>query len=1272
LSFQADITPLSALKPDEPRPTRIEGEPRKAVVRALLSPDLTIPCEPVNRPSAAPTGDTDEQYSKNGRWEELIELCLARLESASEPAEKVDIFRRIARVFEEELGDAAQAFDALIEAFRLDPCDPAIGADLERLASSQRRWEELDAAKEQARVASGKEEPAALTRAALQRATELGALGASEGQRDALGRALTAAKTDADKLEIHLALAELHDTQFHDRAAAMNHYQGALAVDPHAIGALRGLERLLREEERFADLGVVLERQVAAARTSEDQLPPLMRLAELLEVHFVKPQQAAAKLERILEIDPTRLDALDCLERCYLAVRAWPELARAMGRRAELAQTKAERVHVLLRVAEVLETKVLDLDGAVEHCRRAALTDPRDTRPLLELARLTERAGDWVTAASYREQLVDLLVDAHAQARMHLAIGELLRSPERNPTRAREHFERALVVEPANVSAWEALQTIAEGSADESGRLFCLEQRAVYTEVPRHKAQLFIELGAARRAREDRQGALGAYETALRADPNNEIAAAEVLSAYAEAERWAEAAPLSDLLVSRAMRDRDVGRAYDLLKLTTRIASALNDDERALLAARAALSLRRSDPEARQTLLTVAHRLCKEPGQLAQASDSLDAIAADAADLPPGALLALGDIQRARGKDESAALVYESILALDGSSAGALRGLADVYVARGDWVKACETKERLAAQDEPQRFGLLVESAELWLQRAKDVGRAAAAFEQALALRPRDHRLLHTMVSLYGQLENWAQVAATLRAIADAEEDPSRKAKSVYAMAQVVRDKLEDPVKAASLFEEVLELDPKRLDAFERIVRIFTASKDWRALEAAYKRMLRRARTSDRSELVHALYHQLGLLYRDRVGNAEAALTAFSRARALKPADEQGLRIVTELYIITDQVDKAIDETLAFAEKDPFARGPYRELYGLFLRRGSVDRAWCACDVLAHLGQIEGTPDSPYLTVEQARYLSDYPPYVLADIRGALSPTGWVTRLTHQDLDPTLTTILGLITPAVIRTRTAVLTPAKLEALLGETLGQARSAFEHAAVSALEGASQVLGHPPPAFKRKSGPVPITVGLSPWPTLILSPQAIEALSPRTLAFLAGKRLAEQRPALLPRALFPSVSDLSVILQTAIRIAQTEPSQASNTLDGSLLKATSAEELAMLRDAVATLLHRDASPNLQRWSQLADVTASRAGLLLAGSVSIARKALALETWSASDLTPREHMGQLLLFAVSKDYADLRGAIGVSVESRCATAERHPTRAEAQQRAATAVRA
>jgi tetratricopeptide (TPR) repeat protein len=101
-------------------------------------------------------------------------------------------------------------------------------------------------------------------------------------------------------------------------------------------------------------------------------------------------------------------------------------------------------------------------------------------------------------------------------------------------------------------------------------------------------------------------------------------------------------------------------------------------------------------------------------------------------------------------------------------------------------------------------------------------------------------------------------------------------------MAQLYRDKLDDPMRAVDLFNEALDLNPGYLDAFERINKILTAQKEWKQLERAYRKMLHRVARQGEHDLEFSLWHALGLIYRDRLED-RTAIETFRMASRLKP-----------------------------------------------------------------------------------------------------------------------------------------------------------------------------------------------------------------------------------------------------------------------------------------------------------------------------------------------------------------------------------------------------
>ncbi|MGO8993651.1 MAG: hypothetical protein ACLQVI_10005, partial [Polyangiaceae bacterium] len=95
----------------------------------------------------------------------------------------------------------------------------------------------------------------------------------------------------------------------------------------------------------------------------------------------------------------------------------------------------------------------------------------------------------------------------------------------------------------------------------------------------------------------------------------------------------------------------------------------------------------------------------------------------------------------------------------------------------------------------------------------------------------------------------------------------------------------------------------------------------------------------------------------------------------------------------------------------------------------------------------------------------------------------------------------------------------------------------------------------------------------------------------------------------------------------------------------------EERQGLRAAISAAKAQGSDMDVVRWSNLADVSAARVGLLLSGRIDAAKRGMTSEPQMPGDLTPRDKLSQLLVFSVSDEYADLRQAIGMGVDANAA---------------------
>jgi tetratricopeptide (TPR) repeat protein len=1223
----------------------------------------------------------ERRYREERKWEDLVDLYLGNLEIIEEPSERLEVLKRMADVLWREMGDVDAARQALVEALVLDPNDDAIGADLQELARAHDdAWRALteDLGKRMARL----EDDAARLKLAervvrwargdmkdrrtaerflgvirtidpshwlvhRRLASVYAEVGAWDAHREALERALARGASDDERRTMHIALGQIYEDRVKNTKIALDHYERALAIDPYALEALRAVERISVATESYARLAEVLDKQIDATDDDRERIEILLRLGDLVEQRFLKPREAAPKYEVALELDPGNPRARDGLERCWHALRDWDKLAASFEQRGAEATDPAEAIPILARLAEVRESKQEDVAAAIAAWRRVYELDTSHTVAIHELARLCERQGDLTGAAAYRARLADLTDDAREKARIHVAVGEMLAPEERDPACARVHFDRAVEMDPRNVSAWENLQKLAARDGDMMYATFCLERRAEHTDSPRLKAQLLVELAKMRASLGDARGALATYEFAFDTDTTNEAAAGAVLESWVRHEKWAEAQRACDVLVAAATRDRDDVGSLKLLRLSTRIALALTSAERALLAATAAYDLAPTDAGARDDAIHVCHGLRDRTDLHDRLRALAERVGREALDLAPSSLVQLGETRLALSDAHGGVELLGLALARDPDNQGALAALGAASLERHDWPNAANCKHRLArlTEDKETRKALLLEVAEIWEKRARAPEHAAAVLEEALEPDPRDATVLHRLVALWGALGQWERLATALCSLGDLEQDPARRAKHLYAMAGVVNKEIGDPRRAAALYEQVLDQDATRLDAFERVVRIWTEQRDWGKLEAAYRRMIARVPEQEidagRRELLHALNHQLGLVLRDRIVDLPRALEAFQQA-ARFAKDDVDQRIISELLVLTGRLDVAIGQMRTAARADPERASAYRELYELFLRDGAHDKAWCAANVLAHLGDTDEV---------RRRFVTDFPPVDVAEIPGTLASVAWGSHVLCPDIDPRLTSIFRYFVPAVVRARMSRVPEKSRMRWLGAQIHEGDSPLAAEMFRVVRNGAEVLGVPPPLLlSRPRLATPLAVAPTPAPALFVSLPAVEAVPPELLVFLVGRRLAELRPELVAHALFPTHTELKTLLKTALRVAVAGPNAPlQNADEAAIARSLQPFEMEGLREAVSTIVGSGAQAGIRRWMHLADLSISRAALLLTGDVDVAWRSMQREPRQPGDLPPADWRKEMLAFAVSDEYTDLRDAIGVNVETR-----------------------
>lgn len=1187
-----------------------------------------------------------------------VEANLEKLERITEPHERSQVLLEIGLALRDDLGDHGQAADALLEAVRSWPRhDGALDA-LEPLLRAQGRFGEAVAVL-QAQAAREREVPRALAcaevvvrwltselgradlaRAWVERIRGLDTThwlvhfldsaaarerGDAKRELQALDFAVLSARRADDRARIHLLMAARYlEERTIDLGEAKKHFAAAHKLEPKRLEPLRGLEHIATRENDKVALGDVLRRASVADVPGEERVEILLRLARLEETEFKKPELAARTLERALDLAPGHAEALAALERCYFGARAWPELASVLERAATSTADPERRRARLARLGEVLETRLGDARAAVATYTRLATAFPDDETLLAELARLTEKTGDVTTAAHARARLASLARDPHVRARHLVVAGQLLVPVD--PAAARASFERAVEADATNAAAWSALVWDARAANDTPRVLRYLEARAEGAETPRARGMAWVELAEARARAGDRRGARDAYEAAWGADDTSESAANALLAPLLDDQRWEELDTIVSVSLSGAERDKDDARLLAARRAEIALARAQGRPLRELVAARAAYRLAPGAEDTSEALARAAFAMRADPvvidarAELERLGDAPDHLGLDGRVMLADVLALLGDTERAGA-------LYDLVLADAPENDRALRGLSQIHGATGNRVAALSLRRQIArgTRDPGERFELLVEIADAFATRAGAPELAEEVYEEARVLRPAELPILHKLVALRQELGRWQGVFDALAGIEAVDKDPQRRSKTLFTMAQIALRELTDRRKAIDLFDRVLDVDPKNLEAFERIVRLLTEDKDWLALDQMYERMARRA-ASDTS-LHHALLKQVAVLRRDRLGDPARAAEALRVAIGLAPKDDEAQIMLREILSRTGQAGSAVQVTLDRILRDPLDPTPYPAYFDLLVSQGARDRAVCAASVMRFLG-VAHAPAENLLTA----YL--HPP--IEGILQALGDGGY-EELLHPDLDPELTTILSVVAGAAVDLLVSRLP-------LRERLGHPGPKLDDAGLVKLSARSaSLLGAPAPKLYRRRAPGPAFAAAATRPaSLVVFPPALLGVPRDVLTFVVGKRVVEVTPQLFARALCPSLTELKGLVASAARIAAGAPEAGDVPLRDRLKK----DDLARLSLSVDAAMQRSGKLDVLRWAQLADVSASRAGLLLAGSVDAARAAIALEPQAPGDLSPREKLRELVVFHLGDASASLRKRLGVAL--------------------------
>lgn len=764
---------------------------------------------------------------------------------ADQPSRQAALLVKASRYLA-DAGDQARALQSLYRATELDPANDEYADAVEKQLIATRRGSELPAflLERAARLGDTQKRVALRKRAAKYQSHELGDF-------------------DAARRSYELVLQETDDAEALSLLADDSEGRGDAAT---AVGYLKRLISL-RDENR--------------------RVPLLLREAHLRHKGLKDLDGAVRSYETILrELDPKNLDALAALADLELQRGKPDKAAEALERQLELATSAEHKTDLGVRLADLYESDLNDVEGALRVLQIVHATDPNDFDAVQRICELSERSENWGLLARHLQSLIVIEGDEEEVSVMTRRLAAVLHERLERSDEALKYLEQ--IADRGDEGCRQQFVSLA----DDLKKPVLAAEKLVQWYAP--------ETGSPRRA----HALHGAFTRLVAAGDDDKIVAVARELARTRSADVDIAEPLERVAVK--MRDLDVlnmalelkvrdlsgvPRAEEMVRQAEVLAAsgleasmAIVHGERALtsvapdrvepllqrLAALANSVEHKIDVYERQTdrckgaaerlfALSRAAQVASEQGDLKRARRFFDQALNDG--VPEGGLEMLEKAARAsdagRGNRDTTLRVV----------------LADALAAGGQGAGVSATA----------RSALLCRAA---LLAHRDLGAHEKAFAwlaDALVTHV-DAQVLQSLNELALDLGDHGQADAVLTAALEEVFDVPSVRQLLQTRAVIRKTHLSNAAGAAEDLKRLHELAPGDEGILRQLEVLYAELGDYRGLVQLYENQILRGRDPNaRAELAR----RVALLWRDKLKDARETADAWRRVLRMKPGDAE-------------------------------------------------------------------------------------------------------------------------------------------------------------------------------------------------------------------------------------------------------------------------------------------------------------------------------------------------------------------------------------------------
>jgi tetratricopeptide (TPR) repeat protein len=789
-------------------------------------------------------------------WRELTEVLDSQIRAIEDPAARIPVYKRLGRVWGEKLGRERNALECWQKVVEID------GGDVEALRAIADNYRSAGAWEELSEI--------------LRRTIEVG----------------MQVLSNAEVKELYAQLGDLEGTTLLRIDAAVEAWREVLRIDVNDFRALTALEALFTQEARWEECVEVLERRATALASPEEKVDVLMQAASIWFDKVGDGGAATDAYERVLQIDPSNLQASIQLEELYRQRKVWPRLVELLLGRIEYVDGPAERIKLLIAIAAIYEEQLDDRDSAFVTLQAAFREDYSNDHVAKELDRLATATGKWNELLTEYTQVAQGMSDDKQAADLWVKIARWYDSALEHTEYAVVSAKKALSLDSEHTGAMSALADFYRKLGQWKELVAILSKHAEIEQDPGRKVEVLLALAETFELQlSDAGQATAAYEQALRSDERCLAAIDALERLHRRNQAWDR---LAEILGKKSQVVSDVDLAVKLrLQVGELWESRLGDNERALEAYREVLTVDPQNLPALKALEQLYLKSGRTEAYLEVLEHQLEVTPADAERV--GLYLRMAKVWEGQpGKADRAIECLQSALEIDSSQLGVYRDIERLLRAERNWDALVDIYRRhiqVEAQAQ-ERTTIHLALGHIFEEELRDPDRAAESYNDILAFDPDHTEALKGLAGIYEQTEQWDRAVEIMERLVNVVE-AKEKVNLSYRLGKIFDEHMQMPESAEERLSDALSVDPTHVPSMVSLINLYKRRGD--SLKAAQMMVRAEACTQNVLEKTRLLF-EAGKLYQNELGDAQKAKELYARTLEIDPEHVEAGAPLAELY----------------------------------------------------------------------------------------------------------------------------------------------------------------------------------------------------------------------------------------------------------------------------------------------------------------------------------------------------------------------------------------